>query len=261
MRARFVCILGTGRTGSSHLIQLLQNCSELNVKGELFHIRSMARLTASDQAKLREESKGEIADAKTLCEWRRRHPRRTLDALYENGNRRPLVFKLFQGHLAKEAVAGDILSRPDIGYILLHRRPIDSYISRMKAGAVRRHEKIDTTAIKPELEPKRFIYWARPLKEWYEWLENEINRRALPCYPICFERHIENRTAVETFSELHKRLEALGCPLAPIARKMQGYERQDGEPDFRNRVANWPEFEAELCSRAPDLLAWALETV
>jgi hypothetical protein len=261
MSTRFVCILATARSGSSHLIELLHNCSELNVKGELFHIDSVARLTKSDKAKLKGESNGEITDKKTLCEWRRRHPRRTLDVLYESGNRRPLVFKLFDDHLAKDVVADNILDCSDIGYIVLRRRPIDSYISKVKARAAQTHTKVDTTAIKPELEPRSFIFWGRRVKEWYGWLDEEIGRRALPCYPLSFERHIENRTEMEALSELCERLEALGCPFGPMPPEVQGQVRQDREPDYRNRVANWPEFEAELCSRAPDLLDWALEAV
>src|SRR5690348_8443947 len=85
MSTRFVCILAASRTGSSHLIRLLHNCRELNVKGELFHVDNIARLTKSDKARLEAASNGEIADRRTLCEWRRRHPRRTLEVLYDTG--------------------------------------------------------------------------------------------------------------------------------------------------------------------------------
>lgn len=259
MSTRFVCILATSRTGSSHLIHLLQDCPELNVKGELFHVDNIGRLTKSDRAALENASDGQIVDPKSLCEWRRRHPRRTLDVLYESGDHRPLVFKLFWDHLAREIVADEIFGCPDTGYILLRRRPIDCYVSRMKASAIGQHAKIDTTAIRPELEPERFVFWARIVKAWYDWLDAEIRRRALPCFPLSFERHIENRTAQETMSELRERLEALGCPQVSMPRENQGHVRQDREPDYRKRVANWPEFETEVRSRAPDLLRWALE--
>ena len=259
MSTRFVCILATSRTGSSHLVHLLQDCPELNVKGELFHVDNIGRLAKSDKAGLERASNGEIVDRKTFCEWRRRHPRRTLDILYDTGGRRPLVFKLFWDHLAKEIIAGEIFSCSDTGYILLRRRPIDCYISRMKAAVIGQHARIDTTAIRPELEPERFIVWARIVKEWYDWLDAEISRRALPRFPLSFEQHIENRTAQEIMSELRERLEALGCPRVSRPGENQGHVRQDREPDYRKRVANWPEFETEVSSRAPDLLRWALE--
>jgi hypothetical protein len=182
-----------------------------------------------------------------------------LDILYDSGDRRPLVFKLFYDHLPKQAVADEIFGCPDTGYILLRRRPVDSYISRMKAKVVERHEAVDTTAIKPELEAGPFIFWAGRVKEWYAWLDEEIRRRALPYFPFSFEQYIENRTEGETLSELCKRLEALGCPPVSMPLESHGHTRQDREPDYRNRVANWREFEAELCSCAPELLRWALE--
>lgn len=258
MSTRFVCILGMSRTGSSHLIRLLRNCGELNVKGELFHIRSVGPLTGADKAKLAQASGGKTASPKAMCEWRRRNPRQTMDVLYESGHRRPLVFKLFWDHLAKEVVADEILSRPDIGYMLLRRRPIDCYISKMKAAIVGAHEEINTTTIRPVLEPKPFIFWVRQVKDWYEWLDEEIRRRALPCFPLSFEQHIENRTAQETLFELQRRLEALGCPPISMPQTCEGRARQDREADYRRRVANWQDFEADLAASAPDLLRWAL---
>jgi hypothetical protein len=258
MNTRFVCILATSRTGSSHLIELLRHCPELNVKGELFHVDNIRHLTKSDKAVLQEASNGEAADPKSLCEWRRKYPRQTLDLLYESGNRRPLVFKLFWDHLPKKIVADEIFGCPDIGFILLRRRPIDSYISRLKAAVATQHAGINTTTIRPQLEPKPFIFWARLVKDWYEWLDEEIRTRALPCFPLSYEQHIDNRTASQTLSEVFGRLDALGCPRRAIPARHEGRVRQDHESDYRKRVANWPAFESELGAHEPDLLRWAL---
>lgn len=258
-RLNFLCILAVPRTGSSHLCHLLHSCPGINMKSELFHPKGVHLMTKRDHEALRALSGGEIADNPSLCQWRAAHPGATLEALHECGGKRPLVFKLFGSHLARELMMQEIFSRGDTGYIVLRRRPIESYISGLKARTVARHGKVDTTDVKPDADPERFVKWAGYIQRWYAWLDEQIAARDLPAIRMSYETHLKSVPPQAALQNTLAALEEIGFPHFDAARKLYFATQQDREERYQDRVANWPAFERTLRAkpRFSKLLDWA----
>jgi hypothetical protein len=241
-------------------MELLRSCPDFNVKGEIFHPTTIGHYwSETDVMRLKIASNGKITSEKDVCEWRARHPRQTLDVLFENGSRLPLAFKLFNGHLSKEQIATEIFRRDDVGYIILRRRPIESFISRIKAQTLGAHQDIDTTSTKPALHIAPFVKWGRNTRSWYHWLESEMAARKLPCGRLGYEVDIEGKSGRETLSRILTTLQTMGLPPCALPLQICGAIRQERESEYTNRVANWSQFEAEAMAR-PDyarLLHWA----
>lgn len=256
---RIVCILAMARTGSSHLIQLLKGCPEFNVKSELF--KKSVELKGQDKAAIQAASGG-VADDQALIAWRRAHPSQTLDALLANGGGRTLFFKLFVGHLSRKQIKDELFSRDDVRYVVLRRRPIDSFISSRKAQYYGVHGSVDTTRLKPTLEAEEFVHWAAKARGWYDWIAEQLQARGLAFLDIAYETQLEDATNNVALAAILERLTGLGLPKVALPKEIDSSERQDREPDYRARVANWAEFERKILSVPDhaDLLQWA-ETV
>jgi LPS sulfotransferase NodH len=258
-RLNFVCVLAVPRTGSSHLCHLLHSCPGINMKSELFHPKGVHLVNKRDHEVLRTISNGEITDNPSLCQWRAAHPGATLEALHESGGKRPLVFKLFGSHVARELVAEEIFSREDTGYIVLRRRPIESYISGLKARTVATHGRVDTTEIKPEADPERFVKWANYVQRWYAWIDEQIAGRGLPVVRMSYETHLKSVPPQEALQHTLAALEEIGFPHFDAGRKLYFATQQDREERYQDRVSNWDAFVETLRAkvRPSKLLDWA----
>lgn len=242
-------------------MELLHSCPEFDVRGELFHPATVYSnsLSRQDISNVMAASQGQITDDRSLCEWRALNPLRTLEIVAERRNLQAVVFKLFPEHLARETIASQLFDRDDIRYILLRRRPIESFISRLKAGEVRAHGVVDTTTFKPVLEATSVANWCRRVKGWYDWLSEEIAARNLPCFLLSYERHLRDKSDAEALSQILESLEGMGLPPVKRPQEIRARVRQDKEVEYRNRVANWPQFESDmqLSLRNARLLEWA----
>jgi hypothetical protein len=229
------------------------------VKSELFHDTTTRGLTPRDISELQIAAGLADPDGEALCQWRRQNPREALDVLFRSRDGLPMIIKLFPDHLSTEQLSSAIFSRDDIGFLMLRRRPIECFISNQKARSAGKFSAIDTTAIKPELSVKPFLRWSRKVRKWYDWLDEQIESRNLPCVRLSFERDFAESTNAEALSLLLQSLETLGLDPVAMPRRVKAAERQDREPDYRNRVANWGEFESELNARTKTarFLKWA----
>jgi len=260
-KLKYICVLAVPRTGSSHLCHLLHSCPGINMKSELFHPKGVHLVNKQDHEVLRALSGGAITDNDSLCLWRAAHPGATLEALHESGGGRPLVFKLFGSHVTRDLVESEIFARGDTGFIVLRRRPIESFISGLKARSVDRHTKVDTTAVKPEADPVRFVKWARYVQRWYEWIDEQIAARGLPAIRTSYETHLKSVAPQDALTNTLAALEGIGFPHFETGRKLFFATQQDREERFQDRVANWDAFEAALRANKwhAKLLDWALQ--
>jgi LPS sulfotransferase NodH len=256
---RFVCILAVPRTGSNHLCRLLRNSKNLNVKAELFHPVWVGHLDGSDLRGLRAAANGRVVDDASLCAWRAANPGLTLDELFKTGGNRTLVFKVFPGHLTRDRLRSEIFGREDIGYILLRRRPIDSFISILKADLIRTYVHVDTTDLKPNLDVASFVRWAKQTQEWYDWLAGEVSATAPPAIEMSYERHLNLADDRMVLANALDALPRLGLERPTVRSEVGRLNRQDREPRYQDRVANWSLFEAQLRAdpTLERLLDWA----
>ncbi len=178
--------------------------------------------------------------------WRRRHPADTLEALYEGGRSRIVAFKAFSGHLKREIIEAQLLGRDDIGFAILRRRPIECFISGLKAKSMSKFGAIDTTAIKPVLSAGEFLEWAARMKQWYGWTRKTLKERGIPYAEISFEKHLDGFSGEESLSRILSLLEPLGFSGIEMPSRIIEGRRQDKEVRYQDRAANWEEFLAEV---------------
>lgn len=256
---RFLCVFAMPRTGSSHVNKLLKSCDEFNAKSELFHRRTVGVFTKPELMQLQKRADIDVKDHKALTDWRRRHPLETLEALYQGGGRRIVTFKTFPGHLEKELLEDELFPRDDVAFAILRRRPIESFISGLKARSVSTFGRVDTTAIKPELSAERFVVWARKMKNWYAYTRKKLEARGKPYAFISFERHIDGQSGEESLGHILALLEPLGIADIAVPEEVKEGERQDREPVYQERVSNWEAFVDEVNADpvAAKLFKWA----
>jgi hypothetical protein len=256
---RFLCIFAIPRTGSSHLDKVFRSCRELNSKSEMFHGHAGMRVTPQERTRIEALGCDVIDEKRKFALWRRQHAVELLDALYRAHNR-PIVFKVFPSHLKTSMLEEEFLSRSDMAFAVLRRRPIECFISGIKAREASKFTKVDTTAIKPELEIGDFLHWARKMRHWYRWAYGALKARDQPFARLSFEEHLDGLSGEEALARIVPLLTPLGFPQVRIPRRVFEGQRQDKEPRFRERPANWDAFEeaARAHPEAAEYLEWAM---
>jgi LPS sulfotransferase NodH len=257
---RFICILATARTGSNLVFSLLKHHKKLNLKWELFHPKWVGALTTADGHALGEEAQGDLGDNKRLCIWRAAHASQTLETLYKSGGERPLVFKIFPSHLDRNLLREELFGRTDIGYIVLRRRPIESFISITKAKAIKTFKRADTTAIRPELDVNSFVKWATRARNWDDWLRVELAAKKRRYAELSYEHDVGLADSREALSRIVNAIAQVGLTSITMKKSPRSaIKRQDHEARYQDRVKNWPEFEATLMrdEAHAQLLEWA----
>lgn len=234
---KFICILANARTGTNYIARLLRACPSVTVLGEIFLQRRLGR---------------------QLLLERKAHPGATLDKFAEEYPNTKL-FKVFHSHLKYDRLKEQIFSRPDCGFILLHRRPIDSYISLTKVQTEGvKFRKADTTDIKPQLDADDFTDWATRMKEWHDWLEREVPGK-LNYARLSYENDLLASSAEGALARVLDAIESLGIARPAVEAEPVELPKQDRELDHRHRVANWDAFAAALRAypACTELLDWA----
>ncbi len=256
---RFICVLAIPRTGSSHVNKLLKSIPQINAKSELFHQNTPAHLAPREEAAL-ERSGARVDDRDLFNAWRRRNPFKTLEAIAQGGRGSVVAFKVFPNHLPRDTVRTEFFASDEVGIVVLKRRPIECFISSSKARSVRTFTKVDTTALKTSLSAEGFAEWAPRMRKWYGWAENDLNERGKPFGTISYERHLDGKTGRESLEYILPMLRSLGFDRLSMPDEVIEGERQDQEPRYRDRVANWDAFEEELRADVEhsELLDWAM---
>src|SRR5262249_50100696 len=152
---------------------------ELTSKSEMFHGHAGFLTSAREKAALAALGCDAFDDKRKFALWRRRHAVATLDALYR-AHGRFVVFKVFPSHLKVPMLEQESLPRDDMAFAVLRRRPIECYISGVKTRTSRKFSRVDTTAIKAELEVGDFVQWATRMRRWYRWAYAALKTRGRP---------------------------------------------------------------------------------
>ena len=246
------------RTGSSHLNKLFRSCPEFDAKSELFHRHAVGRFTDRELVSIRAKAPG-LSD-ENFTTWRREHPIELLEALLQAHARQITTFKVFPGHLPKQKLKSKFFTLDDIGFAILKRRPIECYISGVKAKLMEKFGALDTTALKPAISVAEFVPWATRTRFWYKWTRRELDARKIPYAAITFEEHLDGLSGAESLAKILPLLKPLGFPDIPVPPDIIEGKRQDKERDYQARVANWDEFvkAAQAEPQSKQLLKWAL---
>lgn len=258
-KPRFLCVFAVSRTGSTFLNSVFSAIPELNAKSALFHNTLVEEFQPAEVDALSQRAGFDVSEKSAFASWRRTHPAATLEAIHQCSRGRITTFKRCPPHLTRDVIESQVIARADVAFAILRRRPIDSFISFSKVRLTRAFLQNDTTDIKPELSVEAFEKWASETWLWYRWCETTLRAYDKPVARICYERDLNLDPIAAVTDALLKRLEPLSLGQLSKPSDIPAPDRQDKEPNYRDRVANWESFEqaAQASPRAKKLLEWA----
>ncbi|MDH3704904.1 MAG: hypothetical protein OES57_02490 [Acidimicrobiia bacterium] len=251
---RIVCVLAMPRTGTRQLARLFRRVEGFESFGEIFNPAKSYTLRASHLRALGDRLGAELvpdrADEHTIAAVRA-NPGAVLDVLAERAAPNIVATKLFPGHLERPLVGEHVVHRGDVVPIILRRRVIDCYASRLKAKAVNAWWGHDTTDVEVHADIENFARWIIGPQRWYRWCRDAIEQAGRPVHLMTFETDIEPGSQ-HTRTFIEQALRAHGLELDAPPHKIHRERRQDTNEHPADRIANWPDFERELERR--DLL-------
>ena len=154
-----ICVVSIPRTGTNHLFNLAKGFSRLKVRFEVFHDREAFSLTPKDIEKHSRFFKYNFTSAKdrNLIKTIRENPVKTLETL-SSFPEKITIFKVFQDHLT-DTTMDELLAMNGIAVLFVLRKPIDSYISLLKANAIQKWEHEDTSRLIVTLKKEDFLIY------------------------------------------------------------------------------------------------------
>ncbi|GMG81768.1 hypothetical protein LNKW23_09810 [Paralimibaculum aggregatum] len=270
----WICLVSVPRSGTNHICRLLERLGWLRVYLEIFDPGGPSWLDAEALAALARATGLDLARAKDprLGAWVHARPAETLAALEHAAapGQRACLVKLFHDHLAPERVAETFLRRAETRFLFVRRRPIDSYISLVKARHVGRWLGVPTTDLRLPIEADAFCRWHDSASRWFARMEALAAAAGRPASTVIYERDI-HPSDLTTLRGLANRLGQLGLPGHLPARLIAehgakrliaagaglvgrespwppalGIDRQDTAASCAEKVSNWARFEADL---------------
>jgi hypothetical protein len=154
-----ICWLGTPRSGSNYLTDLLANHPSIESYREIFQARGVHVYSGVEHYgnRLLKAAKKKHGVAYTnfsdphLSEWARAKPRALLDMCHLLNERSYFSYKVFESHLNQAALNKSILSNPTQLPIIFKRDPLDCFVSSRKALLTTQFHNVDTTTTTIEL--------------------------------------------------------------------------------------------------------------
>lgn len=257
---RIVCVLAEPRTGSTLLLKILNSTEMFMFRGELFNPNSLSQISNRER-KLMADRLGDDAYINTKAIlWRRENPESAISDIISDSAHKTLLMKISNFHLSRENMISSIFQRSDILYILLKRRPIEAYISTMKARHLSKWHEANTTDLKLEIDETKFINWAEQTRKWYDFIAE--HSQGSPRIELGYERHLKGQTTLSIMSHINAELQTIGMPHLGLGLENVQHRQQDLETNYQRRVSNWDDFETKLRStqKGTEMLNWA-ETI
>ena len=250
---RVLCLIGAPRTGSTRVASILSGFQALAVRREIFndHVAESLEQECSALGAHAGITGVQGVNDRRLVDWLRSHPNDAIEWLLPRMNKSVFVFKLFDGHIRDPELRRQVLSRPDTGFLLVRRRPIDIYISAIKAWEIRRMRYVDTTNVQARGDVEEFIKGVKRLWNWFDECYRTITDARRPVGLLSYGDEIM-RPDAEFVELLRHKLEALGVdPGAYGEIEGRPVTRQDRSTSYVHKMTNWATF-SEALRRYPD---------
>lgn len=260
-----LCVIGIGRTGTNHFLNCIDIAiPEVDTRFEIFHHQVAYTLTLHD-LEILEQLAGQYftgIEDPALISFMQDNPGKVVTALStqqpgrENTNSL-FVFKLFPEHLSFEAIKSDIVTLPDISFMFVKRRIIDSYISQQKAAAIGRWNDVDTTNNSIEIDVLDLLEYVDFNLEWYAGFRDLLHKHRLPYVEFLYEEHLDRdvHSVARDFAEIVQ--EGLCVPVAMTTEGERDtihgrLAKQDLSTSYEAKVSNWAEVMAAM-NRFPEI--------
>lgn len=242
---KLLIMLAEPRTGCSHFRQIIASSGVFHCRDELFHKSKGPSFSPDELLAFRELHGVNVLDQKAFASWRFSHIGETIDICFSNAGR-PGLFKIVPSAYSRPELEFYFLNEPHFNFLVVRRRPIESYISRQKAKILQRWGHVDTTQLKPELQALPFIKWCETYAARQEWITQHAishpNQFLYVDYEEFSDKSVDELIGWAFWSRLSEWLSVSLKPSLPN----QIMKRQDLEPDYRKRVANWSAFADEM---------------
>ena len=245
---KILVIISAPRSGSTHLCELLRNISSLRVYTEIFHpgaaygfenhLSQLEKLSKFLEVEFKSYS-----DNRLTC-WLRNNPGSFLE--YESssllGASDAMCFKIFPGHLETKVFQDEILRRKDVFVLFLQRRPVDAYISDLKASHLGTYNNADTTNLAIDISEDHFEAWYELRNKWFYENYNFLSQENLPYADLSYEIDIAGEPSIIT-RDLVKGFGRHGFSFE-IPRHLinNSLQKQDLETDYSKKVRDWDLF-------------------
>jgi hypothetical protein len=257
-----LCFLGSPRTGTNHVAKLLAQSKKIKSRTEIFHPSGSYGLSDAEVDRLASISNNCFSGSLDphLVSYVRAHPASLLDVLDEPTNGHAVTsFKIFPGHIPLNMFRTALLPRTNIHFVFIQRRPLDRFISEVKAGLTGQYHGVDTTKLRVRLDAKLFVKNTRYVRNWYADMAKEISGTGRKYGILNYEDHIDCPAAQ---CYLHVRSAAVGTGVDklafdPIPKDLVGLPRQDLATSYAEKITNEREFMHELEQREQVSTAFA----
>lgn len=188
----FLFLVSAPRSGSTQCMDLISLHRGLATFHEVFHGGGPDAPTAMSALYRAAGLPPQRQKDPALRDWVHADPWRTLRLLRDiaPSSSRTVVTKLFPRFLGEEAIERELAGAPDTAFLVLTRRPIDAYVSLLKARAVNRWANFDSTHLRPALDPAEFAAWHEIQSGWFQQVQSAIGRRGRPMASLTYEQDI-----------------------------------------------------------------------
>jgi hypothetical protein len=243
---KILVVFSVPRTGTNHLFRLLDNISDLKVYYEIFHPHAAYGLEKFygdlEAYCVYEDVYRHSIFEKELINKMHAAPGRFLDFAISRYNNHSIVFKIFPGHLSIEKIKEELLLRDEVAALIIQRRPIDTYISSLKARKTGKYINVNTSDIKVNLNAEEYMHWWQMNFLWYRDIFSLVGENGLPYTSLIYEKDIVGDVDIVTENAI-KKINGLGFSLRiPERLRNQGLLKQDMQADFVEKIHNWQNF-------------------
>ena len=265
-----IALVSAARSGTTHLIRLAETLKDLHVvKNEWLEGIGVAWAQEHELAAFRRINDIDYKDHtdQRLRTWVRANKERTLQILESLAAPadRAVFYKSFPSHVAPPDFDRLFYDRPDTCFVFLTRRPIDSFISLIKAKNIDQWVSADTTAMKAQLDADHYLEWWSYTSDWFTGLKARLNADGKPYGSLTYEsdlmpgiEHLLERLVAELnvagFETRVNRKHLVRSRVKRFVTQMWGGElngnmgavKQDKGQDAAAKVSNWSAFTSQI---------------
>lgn len=249
---QLLCIVSNPRSGTNHLTKLLQSVPNLRSQKEIFHSEASYTLDGHELSAVGRYLREDITqiDDPRLTGFARHNPVDFLNCLVEaNQHKDVLSFKIFPAHLGWQQIGRMVRSFPQMQFMTLRRRFLDTYISFQKAMALGEWSDVDTSQVSVRIDADAYLKWVGDMTHWYSQWADLLSAENRTSVEITYEDAIAPGNKA-TLNKVHEATTQLGLNLG-IQRDTEatGLMRQDRSTAYHEKVENWDKFMSDLTAR------------
>jgi Sulfotransferase domain len=250
------------RTGTNYLCELLHHHHKIESHYEIFHKH---KFYGRDRNKIINYLNNKYSTTFSnyqdpmLIKWIHEKPQELLLVLKELSPNQYFSFKVFPGQLDFDLIKETILNDRSVKKILVKRNLVDVYISRQNAMKLEKWGHINTSEMKLEINFDEFLRWFNWVNQWYKLFEEGLSSSGQAYSVLTYRGLHSHQTEKDKFIYLINFLRTVGInlELQQVAANLKNsvvYKKQDTRASISEKIANYPEFKAQMSNQGLERL-------